>query len=111
MKIKNYQPIPTPPPKGFVRTTAINKIARVQTRKKVIQGGTSAGKTFGILPLLINVALRNPGKEISVVSESVPHLRRGCIKDFKKIMLLTGRWREKEFNKSHLRYEFITGPI
>lgn len=109
MKIKNYQNIPTPPPTGFVRTTAINKIARVQTRKKVIQGGTSAGKTFGILPLLINIALQSPGKEISVVSESVPHLRRGCIKDFKKIMVLTHRWREKEFNKSHLRYEFSNG--
>lgn len=93
----------------FVRTTAINKIARIKARKKIIQGGTSAGKTFGIIPILINIALQNPGKEISIVSESVPHLRRGCIKDFKKIMDITQRWRDSEYNKTLLRYEFING--
>lgn len=93
----------------FVRTTAINKIGRMKARKKIIQGGTSAGKTFGVIPILINTALKHPGKEISVVSESVPHLRRGCIKDFIKIMKLTQRWREDEYNKSLLRYDFANG--
>jgi len=93
----------------FTRTTAINKIASMSARKKIIQGGTSAGKTFGIIPILINTALQQPGKEISIVSESVPHLRRGAIKDFKKIMKATHRWRESEYNKSLLRYEFSNG--
>jgi phage terminase large subunit len=57
----------------FIRTTAINKILSLKKRKKVIQGGTSAGKTFGILPILIDIAARSPKKEISVVSETVPH--------------------------------------
>ena len=38
------------------RTTAINKILALKKRIKIIQGGTSAGKTFGILPILINKA-------------------------------------------------------
>lgn len=78
-------------------------------RKKVIQGGTSAGKTFGILPILIDMAAKQPRKEISVVSESIPHLRRGALKDFKKIMHHTGRWVEGRFNETHLVYKFANG--
>lgn len=44
----------------FVRTTAINKILALGQRKKVIQGGTSAGKTYGILPILLDKAARYP---------------------------------------------------
>ena len=79
------------------------------TRKKVVQGGTSAGKTFGILPILIDKALRKAGTEISVVSESIPHLRRGALKDFLKIMIWTGRMEEKKFNRSLLTYRFDNG--
>lgn len=62
----------------FRRTTAINKILSLKRRIKIIQGGTSAGKTFGILPVLIDKATKNAGLEISVVAESIPHLRRGA---------------------------------
>lgn len=93
----------------FVRTTAINKIRQMKARKKIIPGGTSAGKTFGILPILIDQAAKEPNKEISVVSESIPHLRRGALKDFKKIMRATGRWVEGRFNETHLTYRFANG--
>jgi phage terminase large subunit len=93
----------------FIRTTAINKILSLKKRKKVIQGGTSAGKTFGILPILIDIAARSPKKEISVVSETVPHLRRGAIKDFKKIMQATGRWIDDRWNESYFIYKFANG--
>lgn len=81
----------------------------MQARKKVIQGGTSAGKTFGILPVLIDKATKEPRKEISIVSESIPHLRRGALKDFKKIMQATGRWVDGRFNETHLVYKFANG--
>ena len=45
----------------FVVTTAIKKMSRLKARKRVIQGGTSAGKTFGVLPLLIDRAIREDG--------------------------------------------------
>ncbi|QDP58862.1 MAG: putative terminase large subunit [Prokaryotic dsDNA virus sp.] len=90
----------------FIVTTAIKKLYKLKKRKRIVQGGTSAGKTFGILPILIDTAIRQPGIEISVVSESIPHLRRGALKDFLKIMVLTGRFIDHQFNKSILKYTF-----
>ena len=96
---------------SFVRTTAINKILKLKKRIKIIQGGTSAGKTYGILPILIDKAAKTPGLEISVVSESIPHLRRGALKDFIKIMQETNRWITPNFNKSFLKYTFSNNSI
>jgi phage terminase large subunit len=93
----------------LVRTTAINKILKLKKRIKIIQGGTSAGKTFGIIPILIDKAATNPNIEISIVAESIPHLRRGALKDFLNIMKWTNRFFDDRFNKSLLRYEFANG--
>ena len=93
----------------FIRTTAINKIRALTARKRVIQGGTSAGKTFGILPILIDKAAKEPRLEISIVSESIPHLRRGAMKDFIKIMTETGRYVDSRWNRSLLTYNFANG--
>ena len=93
---------------SFIRTTAINKIRKLKKRIKIIQGGTSAGKTYGILPILIDKATKQK-LEISVVSESIPHLRRGALKDFIKIMQETNRWITPNFNKSLLKYTFTNG--
>jgi phage terminase large subunit len=93
----------------FKRTIAINKILALKKRIKIIQGGTSAGKTYGIIPILINKALTQPNIEISIVAESMPHLRRGCIKDFIKILKETNRYRDESFNKSFYKYTFGNG--
>ena len=93
------------------RTTAINKILALKRRIKIIQGGTSAGKTFGIIPVLIDKAAKKSGLEISVVAESIPHLRRGALRDFLKIMKWTNRFQEERFNKSYLKYEFANGSF
>ena len=69
----------------FKRTTAINKILTLNKFVRGVQGGTSAGKTFGILPILINKCTQQALLEVSVVAESIPHLKRGAMKDFKKI--------------------------
>jgi phage terminase large subunit len=95
----------------FRRTTAINKILSLKRRIKIIQGGTSAGKTFGILPVLIDKATKTAGLEISVVAESIPHLRRGALRDFEKIMKWTGRFFDDRFNKTLLKYEFANGSF
>jgi phage terminase large subunit len=95
----------------MIITTAIKKINNLKRRIKIIQGGTSAGKTYGILPILITKAATYPRMEISVVSESIPHLRRGALKDFLKIMKETGRYFDERFNKSLLRYEFANGSV
>lgn len=94
---------------AFVYTTAIKKLRKLRKRIKGIPGGTSAGKTFGILPILIDRATKKTFLEISVVSESIPHLRRGALKDFENIMRSTNRWIEDNFNKTLLRYTFVNG--
>ena len=91
------------------RTKAFYKLKELQSRTRIVKGGTSAGKTFGILCLLIHYAGTNENKEISVVSESIPHLRRGALKDFIAILKGLQRFRVSSFNKSTLKYNFDTG--
>ena len=91
----------------FVVTTAIRKLVGLKKRIKVVRGGTSAGKTFGIIPVLINRCIEETGLEISVVAESVPHLRRGALKDFLKIMMDLNLYKNAQFNKSTLKYTFL----
>jgi phage terminase large subunit len=95
----------------FKRTTATNKVLELKKRVKIIQGGTSASKTYSILAVLINKAVTIPSLEISVVAETIPHLRRGALKDFIKILKWTNRFNDKQFNKSLLTYEFRNGSI
>ena len=73
------------------KTLALNKLRNLNNRTKIIRGGSSAGKTIAILLILIDYAIKNKGKEISVVSESIPHLRRGALKDFLSILQCTFR--------------------
>ena len=94
---------------GFRYTTSIKKLRKLKKRIRVIPGGSSAGKTFGILPILIDTAIKSPMLEISVVSESVPHLRKGALKDFLKIMKATGRYIDKNYNRTLLTYTFANG--
>ena len=88
------------------RTTAQTKISKLKKRIRIVQGGTSSSKTFSIIPLLIHYASLNPGSEISIVSESIPHLKRGALKDFKKIMQWTDNYKDERLNKSNLKYTF-----
>jgi phage terminase large subunit len=43
-----------------------------------------------------------PRVEISIVAESIPHLRRGAIRDFLKILQMVGMYKEQNWNKSSL---------
>jgi len=93
----------------FLKTTAQDKIALLKKRVRVVRGGTSASKTFSIIPFLITHALNEPKQEISIVAETIPHLRRGAMRDFLKIMDLVGLYRDDQFNKSSLTYTFNNG--
>jgi phage terminase large subunit len=93
----------------LTKTTAQKKIAQLRKRVRIIQGGTSSSKTFTILIFLIQYAIDNPNSEISVVSESIPHIKRGALKDFIKIMRWIGNFNESNFNQSNLTYRFTKG--
>jgi phage terminase large subunit len=87
-------------------TTAQKKIGKMRKRVRIVRGGTSSSKTFSIIPMLITYAVQNPRVEISIVAESIPHLRRGAIRDFLKILQMVGMYKEQNWNKSSLTYTF-----
>jgi len=45
----------------------------------------------------------------SVVSESIPHLKRGAIRDFRNIMIAHGYWKDALWNATDSIYTFETG--
>ena len=93
----------------FTQTQAVKRLRKLENRIRIVRGGSSAGKTVAILMILIDYAIKENYKEISVVAESIPHLRRGALKDFLNILKLTNRYDDRKFNKSTLKYEFSTG--
>lgn len=80
-------------------------------RKKVVQGGSSAGKTIAILAILIDRALKTPDIEITVVGATVPHLKGGAMKDFLKIMRQTNRYKSECWNITNSKYTFSNGAV
>ena len=77
-------------------------------RLKVVQGGSSAGKTIAILLLLIDRAQSETNKTFSIVSETLPHLRRGAMRDFLSIMESHSYFDENRWNKTDCIYTFET---
>ncbi len=79
-------------------------------RRAFNEGGTSSSKTFSLLQLLILIA-QNAKRPflISVVSESLPHLKRGCVRDFMAIM--GDAFDGTRFNKTEHIYKFGLGTI
>lgn len=94
----------------YVITTATKKIASLKKRIRGIPGGTSAGKTIGILECLIDQAQRDSKATLtSIVSESFPHLRRGAMRDFESIMKEHRYFSDKRWDKTNSVYTFETG--
>lgn len=91
----------------FVYTTAIDKIRSLKARKKVIQGSTSAGKTYGIIPELIDKACKTPKLKITVVAETIPAVKDGAVDIFKEVMENTGRWRQSGWISNPMEYTFV----
>lgn len=81
----------------------------MKARKKVVQGGTSAGKTYGIIPVLIQRATKTERLKITVIAETLPAVKEGAVDIFKMVMFDTGRWRESGWNASSLTYTFANG--
>lgn len=80
-------------------------------RRALNEGGTASSKTWSILQLLILIAQHTKSKFlISVVSESLPHLKRGAIRDFFKI-LDEGSDNNPRYNKTEQTYNFGKGVI
>ena len=82
----------------------------MKERIRGTQGGTSASKTISILLYLIHLAQSDKSKTLtSIIAESIPHLKRGAIRDFKNIMQEHKYWKEALWNATDSVYTFETG--
>lgn len=96
----------------FIATTATKKILKLKKRIRAVQGGSSASKTISILLVLIDKAQRDKTATVtSIVSESMPHLRRGAMRDFLNIMRAHEYFDEDRWDKTNSIYTFETGSI
>lgn len=96
----------------FQITTATAKVAALKNRIRALQGGTSAGKTIASLQVLIDMAQTDKTPTVtSVVSESLPHLKKGAMRDFLNIMQGHGYYKESEWNRTDFIYTFSTGSV
>lgn len=94
----------------FSETSATRKIIRLKKRIRAVQGGTSASKTVSILIYLIASSQSDHSPTLtSVVSESIPHLKRGAMRDFKNIMQTHHYWKDSLWNATDSIYTFETG--
>lgn len=96
----------------YKATTALYKILELKKRLKIIQGGSSAGKTISVLLIFIDRAQCEENKIFSIVSESLPHLKRGAIRNFLDIMKSHKYFNENNWNATDSIYTFPeTGTI
>ncbi len=94
----------------YLMTTATRKIAQLDKKIRGVCGGTSASKTISILMWLTNLSQSDTTPTLtSIVSESTPHLRKGVRRDFKKIMVVHGYWKDSCWHDTNATYTFETG--
>jgi len=94
----------------YIATTATKKLLSLKKRIKGVAGGTSAGKTISIIQILIDKAQRDKTPTLtSITSESMPHLKRGAIRDFLNIMQEHKYFKDPLWNKTDFTYTFETG--
>src|SRR3990167_1131590 len=91
-------------------TTATRKIAELKKKIRAVQGGTGASKTISILIGLNEYAQKDKTPTItSIVSESMPHLKKGCIRDFQKILKNHNVWKEANWKETDKIYTYENG--
>lgn len=94
----------------YTETTATRKLKALKKRVKGVAGGTSASKTISILLILIAKAQSDKVPTLtSVMSESMPHLKRGAMRDFLNIMQTHNYYKDERWNRSDYIYTFETG--
>lgn len=88
-----------------------NREAYLSHKYRVIanQGSTRSSKTYSLSQLMVDIAI-NHKKEISIVSPSLPHLKKGARKDVLKILQGLNIFCEADFNRTDNIYHFpLTG--
>lgn len=80
---------------------AYNQSQRIIVNK----GSTRSSKTWSIMQLLYLIAENSATTRlISIVSESMPHLKKGCIRDFETMLRSEKKWDHKAWNATDKIY-------
>lgn len=82
--------------------------------KRIIvnKGSTRSSKTWSILQLLYLIAeSSNTPRLISIVSESMPHLKKGCIRDFENMLQNEKKWDHRLWNATDKTYTIKNSKI
>jgi phage terminase large subunit len=94
---------------GFAVTTALKKMLRMKARKKVVQGSTSSGKTYGIIPIIYDRCIKYDRFKATVTAETLSALKDGAIDIFKNFMMDEGRWSDERWNATDFIYTLQNG--
>jgi len=78
-------------------TTALKMIKKLRKRKRIVQGGQGASKTFSIMMLLVDYAIKRPNTTITVFQHELSKMRRTVILDFINIMKSLDYFRDSEW--------------
>ncbi|SHF85782.1 PBSX family phage terminase large subunit [Dysgonomonas macrotermitis] len=100
-------------------TSVFNRNLEAYNQEKRIivnKGSTRSSKTWSILQLLYLIAESSSvPRLISIVSESMPHLKKGCIRDFENMLRTENKWDRRAWNATdkmytvnHSRIEFFS---
>jgi phage terminase large subunit len=98
---------------AYIITSALRKLDKLTKRIKAVAGGTAASKTISIIQILIDKcqqdAINDKPGVTSITSETMPHLKRGAIRDFLNIMTEQGYFNVDKWNKTDFMYDFGKG--
>lgn len=85
--------------------------AAFQKRWPIIcnEGGSRSGKSYSIIQLLVEIANNTPNKRVSIVSHSLPHIKRGAFRDLKEILEDWDRWVDDWMSWTNFVYTFPNG--
>jgi phage terminase large subunit len=75
------------------------------------QGGTSSSKTWSILQILLIHAVKRENLVISVVSETLPHIKKGAMRDFTIMLKNEGLYSNEMHDKTNNAFHFGTSFI
>ena len=99
-----------------IKTKVVISTASALERKLryvIHQGGTSSGKTYGIIIALVVWAKQQKEKKIiTIAGQTIPHLNKGALRDFEEIVEELGglgktNRAQKVFYVGHCLFEFI----
>lgn len=96
----------------FETSTVFDWNYRSRARTKVNQGGTSSGKTYSILQVIL-MRVIHERLIATVVAQDIPNLKKGALRDTQQI-IATNPWINEYidgYNKTERTYRFKNGSI